>query len=74
MLDSLKDKLNVRSVKWFTDCQNIVSIVQKGSNVSSLHQLSLDIFWLCLHNSISLEIDWIPRDGTESDLISRIID
>ena len=75
MLKSSKDVLNGKSVKWFTDCQNVVSIVRKGSSIACLHQLSLDIFWLCLYNSISLEVDWIPRNLNKvSDALSRIID
>ena len=75
VLLSLKHKLNGKSIKWFTDCQNVVSIVLKGSNVNELHQLALDIFWFCNHNDISLNIEWISRDfNKRADQLSREID
>ena len=55
---------------WFTDNQNVVSIVNGGSRVVELQSLAS-----CATNSISLEMKWIPRDlNTAADCLSRIID
>ena len=60
---------------WFTDNQNVVSIVNGGSRVVELQSLALEIFASCATNSISLEMKWIPRDlNTVADCVSRIID
>ena len=60
---------------WFTDNQNVVSIVSGGSRVKELQSLALEIFELCVTNCISLEMKWIPRDlNTKADCLSRIID
>ena len=58
VLKSSKDLLNGKSVKWFTDCQNVVSIVRKGSSITCLHQLSLVIFHskICTHSNWSMRI------------------
>ena len=60
---------------WFTDNQNVVSIVNGGDRVEQLQSLALEIFASCATNSISLEMKWIPRDlNTVADCLSRIID
>ena len=75
ILLSLKEILKGKSVKWYSDSQNVVSIVKKGSSKPVLHQLALDIFWICSNDSISLEIEWISRDNNKrADQLSRIID
>ena len=50
---------------WFTDNQNVVSIVNGGDRVEQLQSLALEIFASCATNSISLEMKWIPRDLSE---------
>ena len=58
---------------WFTDNQNVVSIVNGGSRVEQLQSPALEIFSSCA-NSTSLEMKWIPRDlNTVADCLSRII-
>ena len=60
---------------WFTDNQNVVSIVDGRDRVEQLQSLALEIFASCATNSISLEMKWIPRDlNTVADCLSRIID
>ena len=60
---------------WFTDNQNVVSIVNGRDRVEQLQSLALEIFASCATNSISLEMKWIPRDlNTVADCLSRIID
>ena len=46
-----------------------------GNKKTSLHDETLSIFSTCLHNQISLESEWIPREANEqADYISRILD
>ena len=74
-LDAFVDELKSRTVSWFTDNQNVVSIVNKGSKVSELNSISLDIFQKCMLNGMSIDVNWIPRDlNYVADEISKIID
>ena len=74
-IKAFSDHLRNSSVTFYTDNQNAVSIVQKGSRIIDLQQLALDIFNCCVQNNISVHVNWIPRDENEkADLLSRIID
>jgi hypothetical protein len=40
-----------------------------------LQDIAMSIFSICLINGISIEIQWIPREGnTQADYLSKIID
>ena len=68
-------QLKHKRVKVFTDNQGAARIVAVGSSKSHLQALAMDIFNLCLANSIVLEAQWIPRSLNErADLLSRFID
>ncbi|XP_063416792.1 uncharacterized protein LOC134699035 [Mytilus trossulus] len=72
---SLIDFLSDKNVKWFTDNQNVVSIVSKGSTKSVLQKLALDIFSTCIKHNVNIDMVWIPRTENErADYLSRIID
>ena len=74
-LDAFVDELQSQTVSWFTDNQNVVSIVNKGSKVSKLNSIALDIFQKCMLNGITIDVNWIPRDLNHvADGISKIID
>ncbi|CAG2222178.1 unnamed protein product [Mytilus edulis] len=67
--------LNGKNVKWYTDNQNVVSIVSKGSTKSVLQKLALDIFSTCIKHNVNIDMVWIPRTENErADYLSRIID
>ena len=54
---------------------NAARIVAIGSSKANLQALAMDIFNLCLVNSIVLEAQWIPRSLNErADLLSRFVD
>ena len=75
VLVSVADSLANHRVRWFTDNQNVVRILQVGSKKPALHAVSRKIFILCIHNQIHLEPEWIPRELNErADYLSRIID
>ncbi|CAG2245751.1 unnamed protein product [Mytilus edulis] len=69
--DILKDK----RITWFSDNQDVVSIVATGSMKPELQDIVLCIFENCLTHNIFLDAEWVPRTFNEkADFISRIID
>lgn len=74
-LESYKDMLQCKNVKWFSDSQSCVKIIQSGSFKVELQELACQIYHLCAVNSISLEILWIPRlQNSQADFISKAVD
>ena len=75
VLESFQSKLENERVRWFTDNQNVVRIVQHGSSNSDLQAEALAIFSLCVKNHIRVEPEWIPREKNElADYYSRLVD
>ena len=75
VLQSLASKLSNNRVRWFTDNQNVVRILQVGSRQPQLQEVALKIFSLTIHCQIRLEPEWVPREENEqADYLSRIID
>ncbi|XP_063416029.1 uncharacterized protein LOC134697676 [Mytilus trossulus] len=59
----------------YTDNQNAVSVIEKGSKILELQNLTLSIFNTCIVNCISINVKWIPREENEkADYLSRIVD
>lgn len=74
-LASFKNHLVDKSVKWYSDNQAAVRILQVGSPKSDLHTIAIDVFSFCKENRISVFSEWIPRDLNEhADAISKIVD
>ena len=74
-LASFSKELSGKQVKWFTDNQNVCSIVHKGSKKQRLHELACDIYQLRVIFDIHLDIEWIPRSQNDiADYISKIRD
>ena len=75
VLRSFASKLAGHAVKWFSDNQNIVRIVQAGSRQPHLQDGAMSIFEICWKHGIRLEMAWIPRSlNDRADYISRIVD
>ena len=75
VLESLLNKLENCTVKWFTDNQNVARIIQVGSKTPLLQKEALLVFSLCVTYNISIEPEWIPRDKNQlADYISHIQD
>ena len=55
VLESFQSKLKHERVCWFTDNQNVVKIVQRGSSKPSLPAEALDMFSICVQGNIRLE-------------------
>ena len=74
-LQSFLPILKFRSVHWFTDNKNVVSIINNGSMKTHLQKLAFDIFSSCLRNNISLFPERVPREyNTHADFVSKVID
>jgi hypothetical protein len=72
---SFKKKLINKSVKWFTDNQSCVHILQSGSMKPDLQEIAYDIFLFCRKHNTSINIQWVPRDKNQkADYLSKIID
>ena len=68
-------KLKNHRIWWFTDNQNVARIVSIGSRKPILHEKAMAILFICLHQQIRLEPEWIPREENEfTDYLSRIGD
>ena len=75
VLRSFVKKLSGHIIKWYTDNQNVVRIIQCGSRKPHLQDGAMSIYQLCISNGIKLEMAWIPRTLNEyADSISRIVD
>ena len=58
-----------------TDNQNVVRIIQFGSMVKELQDITLDIFLFTSHRQIQLAMNWIPRDqNSQANFFSKIVD
>ncbi|VDI74620.1 Hypothetical predicted protein [Mytilus galloprovincialis] len=72
-ISSFKSDLTGKFVKLYTDNQNVVQIVKKGSMKVELQDIALSLFHICLSHNIFLDVEWIPRDkNTYADYLSKI--
>ena len=74
-LEAFASRLSNSKVFWYSDNQNIESILHNGSRKCDLWELALVVFQICLLHRISLEVKWIPRDlNVSADYISKPVD
>lgn len=63
------------TVRWCTDNQNCVRIVDGGSTKCDLQRVALDIYEICVKNQVSLLMKWIPRElNAVADYYSKMCD
>ncbi len=75
VLLSVADKLANSRIRWYTDNQNVVRILEVGSKQPTLHAIALKVFALAIKHQIRLMPEWVPRELNErADYLSRIID
>ena len=75
VLESFSTKLRNQRVRWFTDNQNVVRILQVGSKSLHLQEVAVRVLVLMIKHQIKIEPEWIPREENEmADYFSRIID
>ena len=74
-LQAFIDSLRAQTVVWYTDNQNVARIVTIGSKVPALQRMALEIHRLCFLASVSIDMQWIPRDrNVIADVISKFVD
>ncbi|CAC5397189.1 unnamed protein product [Mytilus coruscus] len=64
--------LKTCTVSFYTDNQNAVTIVHKGSKVPELQSLALSIYDCCRKNEITIFVNW--EHNEQADMLSRIVD
>ena len=75
VLEAFQARLENERVRWFTDNQNVVHIVQYGSRQPALQAEALKLFSACIRHHIHIEPEWIPRERNElADYYSRMVD
>ena len=75
VLQAVAEKLLNYRVRWFTDNQNVVRILQVGSRKPELHAIVLKVLALAVQSQICIEPEWVPRELNEqADYLSRIFD
>lgn len=75
VLDSTAVKLCNTHIRWFSDNQNVVRILQVGRRKPILQEQALKVFKTCIAFHIRLEPEWVPRGKNElADFISRMVD
>ncbi|CAC5418321.1 unnamed protein product [Mytilus coruscus] len=63
-----------KCLKWVTDNQNCLRILQAGSMKENLQNLAYSIFCICKEHNIFIELQWIPRTlNSNADYISKLI-
>ena len=75
MLEFLVSKLKNERVRWFSDNQNVVRIMEVGSKKPQLQEEALTIFSIAAQNVVRMEPQWIPRsENQKADYLSRLQD
>ena len=64
VLEAIALFLKVLHVRWFSDNQNVVRIIQHGSRKPHLQVEALKILEICIKHQIHIEPDWVPRGRT----------
>ena len=75
VLESLLPKLKNKRVRWFSDNQNVVRILETGSKKPLLQKEAIAVFSIAARSLIHIEPEWIPRtENQQADYLSRIQD
>ncbi|VDI69108.1 Hypothetical predicted protein [Mytilus galloprovincialis] len=74
-LYSFKSVLKNSTVKWHTDNQNCVKIINRGSTKMHLQCFAYDIFKFCSKERVIVQPIWVPRsENCRADFLSKMID
>ena len=60
VLGSLAHLLHNQRVRWFSDNQNVVRIIEIGSRSPKLQEEALEIYAMAIRWQIRIELEWIP--------------
>ena len=74
-IEAFRTRLSKQRVRWHTDSQNAVRIIQVGSMVRELQDLALSVFIFTAQRQIQLDLIWLPRrQNAQADFFSKVID
>ena len=74
-LSAFKALVRGKCVKWHSDSQGAVRVVEIGSPRAEFDSIALDIFYFCRTYNITLIPQWVPRElNACADAISHIVD
>lgn len=74
-LEAFAGRLSKVMVIWYSDNQNVESILLDGSRKLDLQALALGAFQICLKYRNSLDARWIPKDlNVRANSISKLVD
>ena len=75
VLESLIPKLKNERIRWFSNNQNVVRIMEIGSKIPELQEEAFAIFSIVARNLIRIEPQWIPHSkNQQADYLSRLRD
>jgi hypothetical protein len=70
-----KELLKKQQILCYTDNKNLISIMRKGSMKPELLTMALDVFRICVMETITFNLVWVPRSQNEAaDFLSKIVD
>ena len=72
-LSAFKDSVRGKCLKWHSDSQGAVRVVEIGSPSAELHSIALDVFYICRTQNITLCLLYTspsPRDLSTSRMPS----
>ena len=73
-VESFGPVLKHEEVLFFSDSQNALKILEKGSRKENLHEVAMAVFSACVKFNIKMQLHWVPRaENEQADFLSRII-
>ena len=67
--------LDGQVIKWYTDNQAVIVIVDHGNTRLHLQSLALQIYEFAVSHNVILEMEWVPRhEKSRADQISCLVD
>ena len=74
-IGSLAHLLQSERVRWFSDNQNVIRIIETGSRNPKLQKEAPEIYSLAVRWQVRIEPEWVPREqNQQADLLSRMLD
>ena len=75
ILQAYSKPMKGETVKWLTDNQNVVRIIEHGSRKPWLQEIAVNILSTLMQTAIRLEMAWIPSEkNQQADYLSRLVD
>jgi hypothetical protein len=73
-LQSMVGLCEGKFVVFQVDARNLLGVVNRGSPRLKLNELARELFWFGLEHSITLNVEWVPREENAlADELSKLI-